>query len=112
MPDTDTGADETPRPPTSSLVMPRPVVPCKTCRAPMIWAETKAKEGKPSRGIPLDADPDNHGWPRQVADGNLVLTGDVNHRGTPIVDYRPKGVGKYVTHFATCPNPKSHRKTR
>lgn len=80
----------------------------------MIWAETEAKPDKPGRKIPIDADPENPGYPLIVADGNLVFTGQTCGDGrTPIVRYVPKNtIGRHVTHFATCPNSAKHRKAR
>lgn len=88
------------------------VAKCRSCRADIIWAETEAKPKKPSRKIPLDADPDNRGWAKQVTGGNLLFTGTETGDGTPIVRYVPKAIGRHVTHFSTCPNAKQHRRAR
>lgn len=108
-------------PPTSDEEQERPakrrpkllaVRQCRSCRADIVWAETEAKPNKPGRKIPLDADPDNHGWAKVVPNGNLLFTGTETGDGTPIVRYVPKQIGRHVTHFATCPNAKKHRKTQ
>lgn len=72
-------------------------VPCSSCGAPMIWAVT-AKNGKP---IPLDASPVPHGNV-ELEDGRAIYV-------------RPNspnlfGVPRFVSHFATCPHARQHRK--
>jgi hypothetical protein len=51
--------------------------------------------------MPVDVD--------EVDDGNLVFVA-TQADGTPIARYVAKGTGKRVSHFATCPDAKSHRK--
>lgn len=79
---------------------------CKSCQAEIVWAFTE--EGKL---IPLD--------PGTFEDGNLRIIGGVMPDGRPIVTREGKPTVKYVqpghgnrrTHFASCPNAKSHRRT-
>lgn len=76
-----------------------------------MWAETEARDDKPRRRIPLDAE-QNEGEllrPSQFDDGNLVVTGSTA-TGTPIVRYVPKGKGRYRAHFSSCPNAAQHRR--
>lgn len=109
---TEAHADQEPHPPAKPREAFR-VAQCRSCRAGIIWAETQATETKPGRKIPIDADPDNHGYAKVVADGNIVFTGTTTGDGTPIVAYRPKnGGGRHVAHFVSCPNAKAHRKSR
>lgn len=88
---------------------------CKSCHAPIVWAKTEAKAAtdtkgpKPSRAMPLDADPDT-GQPAVPGNGNLVVIG--HDAGTPVVRYVPTGRGMHVSHFATCPERDQHRKAR
>lgn len=70
---------------------------CKSCGAPIFWAKTV--NGKP---MPLDAEP--------VLDGRIILEGQ-----TAIVvgsAYVRDGTARYDSHFATCPNARSHRRAR
>jgi len=72
---------------------------CNSCDAPIIWALTE--NGK---RMPVDAEP--------VRDGNIVL----EHHGqrvTAIVrDAMLPGLEPlYKSHFATCPNASTHRRT-
>lgn len=78
--------------------------PCKSCRAPILWAHTPA-----GARMPLDAEP--------VKDGNIQL-GFVGGEEMAIVLTNPAdiagcqvdGIPLYVSHFATCPNAAAHRR--
>ena len=74
---------------------------CRSCGAPIKWARTPK-----GRRIPLDPDP--------VPDGNIVLRGGVAHVDGPAAGgFFDDGAGeRYVSHFATCPNARSHRRPR
>lgn len=92
---------------------------CRSCDAPIVWVATEAtlaKEGKaakPSRRMPLDADPDNPSKALVVDDGNIIFTGQRDGSTNAwLVRYVPKGPNHYRSHFATCPNAAAHRKTR
>lgn len=98
--------------PPDQQLTPFRVGKCRSCPAPIIWAETEAKENKPGRKIPIDADPDNHGYAKIVEGGNLAFTGQTTGEDLPVVRYVPKAVGRHVTHFSTCPNAESYRKSR
>ena len=66
---------------------------CRSCRAPVIWAVTRA-----GKRIPLDAAPS--------ATGNLVYVGQ-QLDGTEVVGAPRDGDPpefRYVSHFATCPD--------
>lgn len=82
---------------------------CRSCSAPVIWVETEATAEKPGRLMPLDADPDQPTRALRVEGGNIVFVGGQNPRGAPIVRYAKNGMHR--SHFATCPNSKSHRRT-
>lgn len=81
-----------------------PVGSCRSCRAPIVWAISEASD-KP---IPLDA--------VAVDNGNIVFVEQRqrDYEVTPVVRYLRKGeapVGhRFVTHFATCPNARAHRR--
>lgn len=69
---------------------------CRSCDAPVVWKRTEA-----GKAMPID--------PAPVAGGNVVLLDDdqvhVLH-----ADESADGVDTYVSHFATCPNAKGHRR--
>lgn len=84
---------------------------CQSCQAPIRWVKTW-KNGK---AMPLDAEP--------VPDGNIVLIGGKSvvinpktedgpeHEGcTHPTHCRVPDMAHYKSHFATCPNSRSHRK--
>jgi hypothetical protein len=70
---------------------------CRSCGARIVWARSE-KTGKP---MPVDVD--------EVDDGNLVFVA-MQEDGTPIARYVANGEGLRVSHFATCPDAKAHRK--
>lgn len=66
---------------------------CRSCQAEVIWVKTI--HGK---AMPIEIN----------AEGNLILVKGVAHvipKGE-----EPAGMPRYVSHFATCPNSKAHRK--
>jgi hypothetical protein len=69
---------------------------CRSCDAPVVWKRTEA-----GKAMPIDPDP--------VPGGNVVLLDDdrvhVLH-----ADEAADDVPTYVSHFATCPNAKGHRR--
>lgn len=69
---------------------------CRSCLAPIFWAETPL-----GRSIPID-------WV-QVPGGNVTLVDGVAvvNPGFPM----PEALG-FVPHFATCPNADEHRRGR
>lgn len=69
---------------------------CKSCSAKIIWATTEK-----GSAIPIDGQKDLTGNIKLEA-RNGVLTAVVGANGS----------GHYVSHFATCPNAKSHRKMK
>jgi hypothetical protein len=74
---------------------------CRSCHAPLIWAETVK-----GRHMPLDKQP--------AHDGNIRLDysrGDYQPPIAIVVTGRvPDNVKLYTSHFATCPNAAQHRK--
>lgn len=73
---------------------------CRSCGQPIFWVKTLAREGKPSKAMPVDADAG--GDPVEYPDGNLVRTGAIESNGAPVVQYRTGGPG-WKSHFAGCP---------
>ena len=75
-------------------------VPCRSCNAPMIWV--KMQSGKSN---PLDAEP--------VENGTICINdngiGEVL-KGEDLTLARAVKKPLYVSHFATCPNAKKHRR--
>lgn len=75
---------------------------CRSCRKPILWAETEK-----GRRIPIDPDP--------VSDGNVVLQRRDGFR-PPLAIVRfviPTGDGpRFKSHFATCPEASKFRKSR
>lgn len=69
---------------------------CRSCQAPIRWKLTEA-----GKRMPIDRDP--------VPDGNVVLLdGDRVH--VLHADEVADDVPRYVSHFATCPNARGHRR--
>jgi hypothetical protein len=77
---------------------------CKSCKAPVRWAETDS-----GKSMPVDAEPNTR--------GNIVLL----ERGTepPRATFpdagelgrrRVEGEPVWISHFATCPNAGGHRR--
>lgn len=87
---------------------------CRSCRASVVWVETEATPTKAGRKMPLDADPNNPTKALADDDGNIIFTGARTADGTWIVRYVAPGSADrlYRSHFASCPNATSHRKTR
>lgn len=76
---------------------------CKSCGAPIMWAET-AKGHR----IPIDPEP--------VLGGNILLSHrDVEPSLPPLATvfahaFENSDEPTYKSHFATCPNASSHRR--
>lgn len=84
---------------------------CRSCSKPVIWVVTKEK----GASMPLDPDP--------VDNGNIRLTGRTRRTSqggqAPEAEYVKQEAmtlgldddeSRYVSHFATCPNAKAHRR--
>lgn len=69
---------------------------CRSCGAAVIWAQTSS-----NKAMPVDAE--------AVEQGNIFLT---QANGTLRATVVPPGPGLRKSHFATCPNAKSHRRPR
>jgi hypothetical protein len=70
---------------------------CKSCGRPIRWGVTQAH-----KAIPVDAEPAERGNVVFIDDGRVhVLRKD-----------EPTTARRYVSHFATCPNAKQHRRKR
>jgi hypothetical protein len=79
----------------------------------MVFALTEKR-----KRMPLDAerDPATGSWvPKLCEDANVADTTrrvPDGHGGTmPVVKIVPVGLGRWVSHFATCPNSAKHRRT-
>lgn len=72
---------------------------CKSCNAPIRWAQTEA-----GRAFPLDAQP--------VLGGNVELTTVTNRHGARVEVARVVADGEWRTHFQTCPQADQHRRAR
>lgn len=81
---------------------------CRSCQAPIVWAETEGNDKKASRAMPIDADPAT-GAPALFDDGNLVQIGTTG-AGKPRVRYVAAGPGRMRSHFASCPERDNWRK--
>lgn len=86
---------------------------CGSCQAPVVWVETESGKRMPIDRDPVPADAERP--------GNLIKTGvtevmrNGRHETVPTVMVvkpdDPTPAARYISHFATCPNSKSHRKT-
>jgi hypothetical protein len=76
---------------------------CSSCKSPVWWAITTAGKRMPMDPAPTDA-------------GNMIIID--RDQPAPIVKaLRPReavapDVPRYVSHFATCPNSRAHRRSR
>ena len=77
------------------------IVHCRSCGAPMFFARTP--KGKM---IPLDRDPHPDGNIQFTEKGVVFLSREAVQAGRLLHSTR------YLSHFATCPNSKQHRKER
>lgn len=84
-----------------------PLASCRSCADTIVWAVVQAS----GKRIPLN--------PQPAADGNLAVTG-FSAKGVPFITYdrgqlelgeEPVTDDRYVTHFATCPNARRHRRS-
>lgn len=73
------------------------ITTCGTCGANIFWAQTE--NGKP---MPIDAEP--------VANGNIIIRPALIAHYLAKAEQPPADVLRYVSHFATCPHAKQHRK--
>ena len=72
---------------------------CKSCGAAIRWYRTPA-----GKRMPVDAEP--------ASDGNLViLAGVVQPIQADLFRGIPSGP-RYISHFATCPNARKHRRKK
>jgi hypothetical protein len=72
---------------------------CRSCGAPITWAETKS-----GRRMPIDADP--------VEDGGTIMFAADGTTTVPYVIVRPAGEGTHRPHWVTCFNADQHRRRR
>jgi len=74
---------------------------CGSCPAPIIWARTPA-----GKRMPVDAEP--------TPDGNVTLVPPLESYDSPLAvvsSERDPSSTRYTSHFATCPNADSHRRS-
>lgn len=69
---------------------------CKSCGAPIQWVKTDR-----GKAMPLDPEP--------VPGGNVVVSKEPGEEPVAHV-CEPNEHSAYVSHFATCPNAKKHRR--
>ena len=86
------------------------VANCRSCDAPIIWAETAAN----GKRMPVDADPlpTDRAF-RLVGFGGRDID-EIDEQETPIavfVAMRAPDERLYVSHFSTCPHANAHRRT-
>lgn len=84
---------------------------CRSCHAPILWADTANDERLPldekptARGnVVIQIQPPAPGKPLRLTAGVL---GRVQADGA-----RANGVHLYLSHFATCPDSSRHRRSR
>ena len=72
---------------------------CRSCGANILWA----RSAKTNALMPIDPDP--------VENGNIVLSADglATTLSGDLWETMHSGL-RYISHFATCPNAKEHRK--
>lgn len=76
----------------------RESVTCRSCDAAIFWAVTER-----GRRIPIDVEP--------VANGNITLSDFSDGlRATYLRKDETTRHDRYVSHFATCPDAKTHRR--
>ena len=78
---------------------PSPFGSCKSCGAVVRWAKTVK-----GNNIPLD--------PTSTNDGNMILLNGIAYVVSANYKKEHPDESFYVTHFATCPNAKRHRKEK
>ncbi len=77
---------------------------CKSCGALIVYVPTVAGKMMPCDHQLVDYYPTKGGKQRIVTPGGKVVAAEFSGTGEPEVGY--------ISHFATCPNAKSHRKGR
>lgn len=87
---------------------------CKSCHGPIVWALTEKRKSMPVHGVTDEAT--GKTVPFVTDEGNLVDTGRTafGRLGgqVPVVKVVRKGFGRWVSHFAHCPNAEQHRRRR
>lgn len=73
---------------------------CKSCGADIVWVKTES-----GKSMPLDASPID---PTKI-DGACFIENGIARFGAFDL---PRGTLRYVSHFATCPQAKEHRKPK
>jgi hypothetical protein len=78
---------------------------CRSCGASIIWANTEARDDKPSKAIPMNFDPDPAGNCLVVHGDTVRVLGKEDAAAA-----RASGKTLFVSHWATCPKSWQHRK--
>lgn len=80
---------------------------CSSCGAAIIWAVMPS-----GKRMPLDAEPDQgKGCIRVIPLGDGSVRGEIL-KDVELQDAATALVPLFVSHFATCPNAKAHRKPK
>jgi hypothetical protein len=85
---------------------PLPTATCRSCNAPVIWARSASS----GRLMPVDREP--------VDGGNVLVTRGPSGFTATVVGKQPQpnlfgdDGPRYTSHFATCPNADTHRRSR
>lgn len=72
---------------------------CKSCGAPVLWVKLTT-----GTSMPLDARPADNGNVLRDKSRAKVLGPEESEK------LRAAGIGLYLSHFATCPNARQHRR--
>jgi len=75
---------------------------CRTCQAPVLWARHMVSD----RPMPIDLE--------SVPQGNIRLLDNDRYQvlaGDRLARARTQGENLHLSHFVTCPNSRSHRRT-
>lgn len=74
---------------------------CRSCKAPIVWAQTWRGNRMPVDAVPVQAD----------EGGNLYFEAGVVRHVLPGIVLDP-AIDLFTSHFATCPNADEWRKER
>lgn len=78
---------------------------CRSCRAPILWAVTADGES-----MPVDPHPATNGNVLLTRQGGRLIAG-VLSRKDAARKRATRAVPLHLSHFATCPNADTHRRT-
>lgn len=82
---------------------------CRSCGAPIVWVKLTSGKAMPCDPTVIEAD----SVANRIDTTTLVLTdGTVRSFGGDILPDSGDGAAGRISHFATCPNAKTHRKAK